>query len=62
MSEKQREKINEAVYVALAGGTFYYAAKLLNTDAIAALIVGTAVGKIIATPSNTNYDTNILNW
>ncbi len=44
------EKIKEAVYVALTGGSFYYAAKLLKVDAIAALIVGTAIGKILATP------------
>jgi 16S rRNA U1498 N3-methylase RsmE len=51
MPDDLNEKIKEAVYVALTGGTFYYAAKLLRMDANAALIVGTAVGKILATPS-----------
>jgi hypothetical protein len=53
MENDLNEKIKEAVYVALTGGTFYYAAKLLKMDANAALIVGTAVGKILATPSKT---------
>lgn len=53
------ERIKNAVYVALTGGTFYYAAKLLKMDANAALIVGTAIGKILATPTPKKYDTNI---
>jgi len=44
------EKIKEAVYVALAGATFYGAARCLKLDTNAALIVGAAVGKILATP------------
>ncbi len=55
MSEELNERIKEAVYVALTGGTFYYAAKLLKMDANAALIVGTAIGKILATPQKTKY-------
>ena len=51
MQDDLNNRIKEAVYVALTGGTFYYAAKLLKMDANAALIVGTAVGKILATPS-----------
>jgi hypothetical protein len=54
MREEISDKIKEAVYVALTGGTFYYAAKLLKMDANAALIVGTAVGKILATPVKPN--------
>lgn len=48
MSEQQ---IKEAVYVALAGGTFYYVAKVLKLDTNAAIIVGTAIGKILSTNS-----------
>ncbi|MGQ1786359.1 hypothetical protein [Saccharicrinis sp. GN24d3] len=44
------EKIKEAVYVALCGATFYQAAKYLKTDATVALVIGTAVGNILATP------------
>lgn len=41
--------IKDAVYVALSGGLFYYAAKhWLKTDAMAALLVGSAVGKILS--------------
>jgi len=43
-----KKEIKEAVYVAFAGGLFYFAAKRLNVDAYAALLVGTAVGKIVA--------------
>jgi len=60
MSERIiNERIKNAVYVAVTGGTFYYAAKLLKMDANAALIVGTAIGKILATPTPQKYDTNI---
>ncbi|MBR8534434.1 hypothetical protein KDU71_02595 [Carboxylicivirga sediminis] len=44
------EKIKEAVYVALCGAAFYQAAKYLKTDAPVALVIGTAVGQILATP------------
>ncbi len=44
-----KEKIKEAVYVALTGGVFYYSAKALKLDANAAVILGTAIGKILAT-------------
>ena len=50
------EKIKEAVYVAITGGAFYYAAKAFKADANVALIIGTALGKILATPSKTNKD------
>lgn len=53
MPNELNEKIKEAVYVALSGGTFYYAAKLLKMDANAALIVGTAIGRILSTPIKT---------
>jgi len=46
---KTEERINEAVYVAFTAGLFYYAAKYwINTDAMAALLIGTAIGKIIS--------------
>jgi len=52
------QNIKEAVYVALVGGAFYCAAKHLKADANAALILGTALGKIFAQPSKkTNYVT-----
>jgi hypothetical protein len=44
------EKIKEAVYVALCGAVFYRAAKYLKADAPVALVIGTAVGQILATP------------
>lgn len=42
------QRIKEAVYVALFGGAFYYAAKALKTNATAALIIGTAIGRILS--------------
>lgn len=44
------DKIKEAVYVALCGAAFYQAAKHLKVDAPVALVIGTAVGQILATP------------
>jgi 16S rRNA U1498 N3-methylase RsmE len=46
------QQIKEAVYVALSGATFYYVAKVLKIDTNAALIVGTAIGKILSTKTN----------
>nr|WP_321453596.1 hypothetical protein [uncultured Carboxylicivirga sp.] len=43
-------KIKEAVYVALCGATFYQAAKWMKKDPTVALVIGTAVGNILATP------------
>jgi len=54
------DKIKEAVYVALYGGIFYGAAKALKLDANAALIIGTAIGKIMVTPSKTNNDVRFI--
>lgn len=60
MIEETDDKIKDAVYVALYGASFYCAAKALNLNASVALVVGTAIGKILAIPSNTTYDLNSL--
>ncbi len=47
-----KQEIKEAVYVAFAGGLFYFAAKRLKMDAYAALLIGTTIGKITALSNN----------
>lgn len=54
--------IKDAVYTTLAGASFYYAAKVLNIDTNAALIIGTGIGHILAVNSKIkNYDPKISN-
>ncbi len=44
------EKIKEAVYVAACAATFYAAAKWMKKDTTVAVVLGSAVGQIFATP------------
>ncbi len=46
------EKVKEAVYVAACAAAFYTAAKYLKQDTSVAVVLGTAVGQILATPTN----------
>ncbi|WP_171973204.1 hypothetical protein [Saccharicrinis aurantiacus] len=47
------DKIKEAVYVAACAAAFYTAAKYLKKDTTVAVVLGSAVGQIFATPINT---------
>ncbi len=53
MPKEMNEKINEAVYVALCCGTAYYTAHVLKVDKAVAVMVGTAVGKLLSIETNT---------
>lgn len=41
-------RINEALYIAVCGGLCYWAAGAVKIDRNAALILGTAIGKILS--------------